>query len=30
MGAADESKRRGGIPVSIAEVIKAAGGAEGI
>jgi hypothetical protein len=30
MEAADESKRRGGIPVSISEVIKAAGGAEGI
>ncbi len=30
MEAADESKRRGGVPVSIADVIKAAGGADGI
>ncbi len=30
MEAADESKRRGGVPVSIADVIKAAGGAAGI
>jgi predicted dehydrogenase len=30
MEAADESKRRGGIPVSLAEVLKANGGADGI
>jgi hypothetical protein len=30
MEAADESKRRGGVPVSLAEVIKANGGADGI
>jgi hypothetical protein len=30
MEAADESKRRGGVPVSLAEVLKANGGAEGI
>jgi hypothetical protein len=30
MEAADESKRRGGVPVSIAEVLKANGGADGI
>jgi hypothetical protein len=30
MEAADESKRRGGMPVSLAEVLKANGGADGI
>lgn len=30
MEAADESKRRGGVPVSMAEVLKANGGADGI
>ena len=30
MEAADESKRRGGVPVSLAEVLKANGGADGI
>jgi len=30
MEAADESKRRGGVPVSLSEVIKASGGADGI
>jgi predicted dehydrogenase len=30
MEAADESKRRGGIPVSLAEVLRANGGADGI
>lgn len=30
MEAADESRRRGGVPVSLAEVLKASGGADGI